>query len=259
LDVINPMAEQQKAKGLIQITTESGEIMWVHTYIIQDEQWETSKLKLKGKSCNIVSLATDNDSVTIVSLRAQKKRNLPYQHSLPHCSRWVHVPVNSTCDSTIRHLTEHPQPTASGNAVPVQAQCPRIRRSRRRFALMNSWRRILLEDSMLLFALTCWHNWPISQLVLPCTSYSASWRKRERHLGMLLLIHNHLWHKYSSLQKKRELHAFDVIWYNSRYHVLPSLLRICSSKTTDKTGPCIIHGTSCLHTLREYKLIQGLL
>jgi len=30
LDVNNPMAEKQKAKGLIPMMTESGEIMWVH-------------------------------------------------------------------------------------------------------------------------------------------------------------------------------------------------------------------------------------
>jgi len=63
LEVINPMVEQQKTKGLIPITIESGEIMWVHPDIVQDEQWETSKLKLKDKSCNAVSFATDDDSV----------------------------------------------------------------------------------------------------------------------------------------------------------------------------------------------------
>ena len=68
LDVINLMAEKQKDKGLILITTESGEIMWVHVDIINDEQWETSKSKLKGKSCNAFSFAADDDSVTIASL-----------------------------------------------------------------------------------------------------------------------------------------------------------------------------------------------
>jgi len=62
LDVINPMAEQQKAKGFILITTKSGEIMWVHPDVVQDEQWEASKPKLKGRSCNAVSLATDDNS-----------------------------------------------------------------------------------------------------------------------------------------------------------------------------------------------------
>jgi len=42
--------------------------MWVHPDIIKDEQWETSKPKLKGKSCNTVSFATDDDSMTIISL-----------------------------------------------------------------------------------------------------------------------------------------------------------------------------------------------
>jgi len=68
LDVINPLAEWQKAKSLIPITTESGEIMWVHPDIVKDEQWETNKPKLKGKSCNAVSLAVDDDSVTVASL-----------------------------------------------------------------------------------------------------------------------------------------------------------------------------------------------
>jgi len=67
LDVINPMAEQQKTKGLISITTESGEIMWV----------KTNKPKLKGKSCNVVSLAVEDDSVTSPLSATQRERNLP--------------------------------------------------------------------------------------------------------------------------------------------------------------------------------------
>jgi len=38
LDVINPMIEKQKAKGLIPMTTKSEEIMWVHPDIVKDEQ-----------------------------------------------------------------------------------------------------------------------------------------------------------------------------------------------------------------------------
>ena len=38
LDVVNPMTEKQKAKGLIPITTKSGEIMWAHPDFIKDEQ-----------------------------------------------------------------------------------------------------------------------------------------------------------------------------------------------------------------------------
>ena len=42
--------------------------MWVHPNIVRDEQWETSKPKLKGKACNAISLVIDDDSVTIASL-----------------------------------------------------------------------------------------------------------------------------------------------------------------------------------------------
>ena len=37
LDAINPLAEQQKGKGLNPIMTESGEIMWVYPNIVKDE------------------------------------------------------------------------------------------------------------------------------------------------------------------------------------------------------------------------------
>ena len=50
--------------------------MWVHPDIFQDEQWETNKLKLKGKSCNAVSFATDDDSVTITFLSDLKGEKL---------------------------------------------------------------------------------------------------------------------------------------------------------------------------------------
>ena len=38
LDVINPMVEKQKAKGLIPMLIESEKIMWVYPDIVQDEQ-----------------------------------------------------------------------------------------------------------------------------------------------------------------------------------------------------------------------------
>jgi len=38
LNIVNPMVEKQKAKGLISMTTKSGEIMWVHLDIVKDKQ-----------------------------------------------------------------------------------------------------------------------------------------------------------------------------------------------------------------------------
>jgi len=76
LNVINPIAEVQKAKGLIPITIKSKEIVWVHPDIVNDEQWEFSQPKLKGKSCNIVSLVTDDDTMTIASLSDLEEEKL---------------------------------------------------------------------------------------------------------------------------------------------------------------------------------------
>jgi len=52
------------------MTIESGEIIWVHPDIVQDEQWETSK------SCNAISLATNDDSVVIASLSDSEREKL---------------------------------------------------------------------------------------------------------------------------------------------------------------------------------------
>jgi len=56
MKVTNPLAEEQKAKGLIPLTTKSREIMWVHPNIVNDKQWDSTQPKLKDKSCNVVSL-----------------------------------------------------------------------------------------------------------------------------------------------------------------------------------------------------------
>ena len=76
LNIINPMAEKQEAKGLIPMMTKFEKIMWVHPDIIKDERWESSKPKLKGKSSNGISLAMDNDVVTVASLSDSKEEKL---------------------------------------------------------------------------------------------------------------------------------------------------------------------------------------
>ena len=50
--------------------------MWVYPDIIQDEQWETSKPKPKGKSCNVVFFIIEDDSVTVASLSDSEEEKL---------------------------------------------------------------------------------------------------------------------------------------------------------------------------------------
>ena len=77
LDVVNLMTEKQKVKGLVPITKKYGEIMWVHLDIVEDEQWESSKPKLKGKLCNAITFVMDDDTMTTTSLSDSEKKSLP--------------------------------------------------------------------------------------------------------------------------------------------------------------------------------------
>ena len=73
LDIINLIAGKHESKGLVLMTMKSGEIMWVHPDILKDEQWEYSKSRLKGKSCNV---AAYDDIMTIGSLSDSKEEKL---------------------------------------------------------------------------------------------------------------------------------------------------------------------------------------
>ena len=68
--------KKKMANGLVPMTTKYEEIMWVHPDIIKDEQWEPSKPKLNGKSCNFISLTADGDTVMISSLSDSKEAKL---------------------------------------------------------------------------------------------------------------------------------------------------------------------------------------
>ena len=82
LEVINPIDEEQEAKGLVPMMTKSGEIIWVHPDIIKDEQWESSKLKLKGKSYNIVSLVMKDDAMIVASLSDSEEEKFAFTMQL---------------------------------------------------------------------------------------------------------------------------------------------------------------------------------
>ena len=94
---------------------------------------------------------------------------------------------------------------------------------------------------MLPSALIYWHNWSIFQLILPYTSYSASRRRLERHLGMRLLIQI-ISDTSASPYKRKWSSCPNVIWYNSKYRASPSPLKTCSSRTTNMIGSCTTQG-----------------
>ena len=85
LEVSNPSAKHQEAKGLIPTTKMIGKIMWVHPDLTKDEQWDSKEPKLKGKSYNVISVLPDDDNITVASLSdsKDKKHALTAQNAPP--------------------------------------------------------------------------------------------------------------------------------------------------------------------------------
>ena len=62
LEINHLLAKEQETKGLVPLTSKTGEIMWVHPNLTQDEQWDSKESKSKGRSCNVVSVLPDDDN-----------------------------------------------------------------------------------------------------------------------------------------------------------------------------------------------------
>ena len=68
LEVKHPPAKTQDNEGLVPLTLETGEVMWIHPDLVQDEQWDSKRPKSKGKSCNVISILPDDGNLTTASL-----------------------------------------------------------------------------------------------------------------------------------------------------------------------------------------------
>ena len=55
-----PICYKVGGQGPHSVTTKFGKIMWVHPDIANDKQWDSSQPKLKGKSCNVISLSQED-------------------------------------------------------------------------------------------------------------------------------------------------------------------------------------------------------
>jgi len=73
MEVIVPLSKDQKAHGLIPLTTKYGEVMWVHSDIVNYKQWDLSQPKVKDKSCNVISLSQENKVTPVTSLSCSEE------------------------------------------------------------------------------------------------------------------------------------------------------------------------------------------
>ena len=111
----------QEVKCLIPLTTKSGEIIWVHSDIVKDEQWESSPPKVKDKLCSVISLTQDDDAMTVASLSSSEEEKCAFTAQLA-----TPQPVGTRSGKQYLRqydLTpdETQQPTMSGDVAPVQA------------------------------------------------------------------------------------------------------------------------------------------
>jgi len=67
LEVKHPSAKTQESKGSCSLDIETGEIMWIHPDLAQDEQWDLKKSRSKGKSYNVISILPDDSNLTSAS------------------------------------------------------------------------------------------------------------------------------------------------------------------------------------------------
>ena len=163
------------------------------TLIVKDEQWESNQPKLKGKSFNVISLAQDKDALTIASLSNSKEEKCALA-AQPTTSQ----PVGTRSRKKyLRQYDKTPdetqQSTMSDNVAPLPASAPAplLDKEKQKEAWCDkALKKNPYQGLNTPFRLTYWHNWPIFQLVLLYTNYSASRGKQERRSGMFLLMHS---------------------------------------------------------------------
>jgi len=126
LEVINPLAEKQEVKGLVPLTTKSREIVWMYQILSMTSNGNKCRPKLKGKTCNVISLAQNDDAVAVSSLSDSKEEKFTFM-TRPATSQLVGTRSGKQYlwqyDQTSDEIK---QPTTSGNATPVQASAPTL-------------------------------------------------------------------------------------------------------------------------------------
>ena len=73
LRLLNIDPHHQQEKGLMPVPTPQGEIMWVHSDLIEGQQWTTvtnrkSKGKTKASPCNVVCASSREAEIDVPSL-----------------------------------------------------------------------------------------------------------------------------------------------------------------------------------------------
>jgi len=115
LEVRHPSAITQDDKGLVPLTLETGEIMWIHPDLVQDVQRDSKNSNKKGKSCNVISVLPDDDNLTSASLSDSEGE----KHA---CTTQADAPQQTGTRSGKSYLRQYEKPTTRYNSKQRQYQ-----------------------------------------------------------------------------------------------------------------------------------------
>ena len=96
LEVRHPPAMTQDNKGLVPLTLETGEVIWIHPDLVQEVQRDSKEPNLKGKSCNVISVLPDDGNLTSASLSDSKGKSLLARRKPIRLNRRAPDPENHT-------------------------------------------------------------------------------------------------------------------------------------------------------------------
>ena len=136
----------------------TGKIMWVHPDLAKDKQWDSKKPKLKGKSCNVISVLPNDDNITIASLSdsEDEKHALAAQDAAPQ-------PTGTRSEKSYlrqyeKTTDEIQRLTTSGNIhVPASAPTPE-KEKQKEVQFDRVLKKLQVQDLIPLSALIYWHN-----------------------------------------------------------------------------------------------------
>jgi len=121
LEVRHPPAVTRDDKGLVPLTLETGEVMWIHPDLVQNVQRSSKESNSKGKSCNVISVLPDDGNLTSASLSDSEGE----KHA---CIAQADAPQQTGTRSGKSYLRQYEKPTdetqQQTTSVPIPASTP---------------------------------------------------------------------------------------------------------------------------------------
>jgi hypothetical protein len=121
---VRSVAAKQKDEGFIPVTTQSGEVMWVHPDIVHDEQWTKVSRKGKNKSSNVISVSKEDDVALPETLYSDEERPRVLTAQPATAQQQGTRSGQAYLKQYDQVVGPAPQPSTSGGTLPGQPSKP---------------------------------------------------------------------------------------------------------------------------------------